>query len=261
MPLGYGGEFLSGYMDTSAIGAPGSVSIIDLGLINLVTATMDGPQTLYTIPAGSYLASIRFTDDPNTVVLDHFPGHISPFYANTPALAIGTVKSFGWQGFGWATYPPGLNQSGDSYFLAPSDIGYGPFAALDTGVSDFGSLVLSASSVGPIQIGMLLSTGLCAGVRVASIAAWVADTTYQSPASNTVATPGVLQKCAILANGTIWFNGGTTGTSGATSPNFAANAGGSVSDGADIVCYDTSSAAPTTGKIHAVAEIWTPTAA
>ena len=39
---------------------------VDLGLINLVDAVMNGPQTLYDMPVGSFLASIRFTDDPDT---------------------------------------------------------------------------------------------------------------------------------------------------------------------------------------------------
>ena len=81
---------------------------------------------------------------------------------------------------------------------------------------------------------------------------------YDSPNSNTVATPGVLQKCMILANGTIWVNGGVTGTSGGSAPDFAGNAGGSVSDGPDIVWYDTTSAPPTVGAVHVFAEIIVP---
>ena len=242
---------------------------VDLGLINLVDAVMNGPQTLYDMPEGSFLASIRFTDGPASVALD---------FANSSMwLAIGTEKSFGWNGFAGISGPITPNTPGstyDSLALAAlnssnlsgsiAGMGYGPFAALDTGLADFTSLVLSAASVGPIQVGLLAqanvgpNSGSGVGVRVGPITAWVALTNYDAPTSNTVATPGVLQSCAILANGTIWVNLGATGTSGLIAPDFAGNAGGSVTDGPDIVWYDTTSAPPTVGKVHAFAEIIMP---
>lgn len=244
-----------------------SVKWVDLGLIDLAAATMDGPTTLYDMPEGTFLSQIRFTDDPDSVFPDSLP--TAPSSSNIPfvQVVIGTVKSFGWYGF--ALINPGvILPSEDTLAIAGGGLGqagYGPFAALDTGINDTAPLVLSAASVGPIQVGLrLLETttnaptgGAGAGVSVAPITAWAAATDYDSPASNTVATPGVLQKCAITANGTIWLNDGTTGTSGADSPDFAGNAGGSVADGDNIVWYDTTDAPPTVGQVHAVAEIVT----
>jgi hypothetical protein len=222
----------------------GSVQWVDLGLVDLVSAIMDGPTTLYDMPSGSFLSSIRFTDDPDTVELDSFPGSGDlpqpGFLAGT--LAIGTEKSFGWAGFAWVA---GLGNALVGYLFDTTSIageevaqGYGPYAALDTGAADFTAVVLSAATVGPIQIGISLfdetvgsNEGKGSAVRVGPISAWAAATSYGSPASNTVATPGVMQKCGILANGTIWFNDGISGTSGGSTPDFAANAGGSVPDG------------------------------
>lgn len=254
-----------GWGPSPAGGGGGSgLQIVDLGLVDLVTAVMGGPQTLLDMPAGSYLASIRFTDDPETVQIDNFPTSATA-NLNEPLIAIGTVKSFGWSGFAWAIYPGLISATADSFPLGSVGRAYGPYAALDTGANDFDSLVLSAATVGPIEIGVLLSDktvgsygGKGAGVRVAAITAWEAATAYDSPASNTVATPGVLQKCTIVENGTIWFNDGTSGTSGGTAPDFVDNAGGSVADGDDIVWYDTSTAPPTIGQVHAIAELWTP---
>lgn len=259
----YNGQIVaSGFTPLS----PG-VSIIDLGLVNLVDAVMNGPQPLYDMPEGSFLASLRFTDDPATVQPD-----LSGPWSNTSGSgaylwpAFGTVKSFGWGGFASMNNTGGFTAPivSDSTYLASIAAGYGPFAALDAGnLQDLRSLVLSAAVVGPIQCALMcapfdFASGMGQGVRVAAITPWVAATNYDSPASNTFATPGVLQKCAILENGTIWVNDGTSGTSGGSAPDFAGNAGGSVSDGPDIVWYDTTSPPPTVGAVHVVAEIWTP---
>lgn len=239
---------------------------VDLGLVNLVDAVMNGPQTLYEMPEGSFLASIRFTDDPDTVNDNaNFPWTDE---SNTWFLwvAFGTEKSFGWNGFA------GIGKIGfsdldnvltyDTLALSASQGGYGPFAAIGTGYKDLTSLVLSAASVGPIQAALLTSytSGIFSGLgaRVGPISAWVADTHYDSPADNTVATPGALSNCVVLANGTVWLNENTGGTSGGTSPDFAGNAGGSVSDGPDIIWFDTGSAPPTVGAVHVFAEIIMP---
>lgn len=245
-------------------GGGGSVQWVDLGLVDLVSAIMDGPTTLFDMPDGSFLSSIRATDDPATVALDSYPG--SGTVGNIAFIqpTFSTVKGFGWGGF---AYLPSADSFHDTLYLPAAGGGgggYGPFAALDTGITDFQSIVLSAAVVGPIQAALLLTDsgvgvgGYGAGVRVDAITAWAANTNYDSPASNTLATPGALQKCAILANGTIWINDGLTGTSGGSAPDFAGNAGGSVSDGADIVWYDTTSPPPTVGAVHVVAEIVTP---
>jgi hypothetical protein len=239
-----------------------TVQWVDLGLIDLVTATMNGPQTLYNMPAGSFLSSIRFTDDPSTVVPDSLWGFFDGFNnLAITGLVIGTVKSFGWYGFASIDGDTGSEEVRDTTAIQVNTNGYGPFAALDTGIADDKGLVLSAAAVGPIEIGVGI-TGNSAGngVRVAAITNWVATTAYQSPLSNTNATPGALQKCMITANGTIWVNAGASGTSGGSAPDFAGNAGGHVADGASIVWYDTGKAVPTQGKIHAVAEIITLTA-
>lgn len=247
-------------------GAAGSTQWVDLGLIDLVAATMDGPQTLYDMPEGTFLASIRFTDDPDTVPMDSGPiltpdagpGYMWP--------AIGTEKSFGWQGFAGLGILPNTFEEGaircvsyDSLTLGALDAGYGPYAALDTGTDDRYVLVLSAAAVGPIQIGLIynVSGGIGTGTRVGAITDWAAVTEYGSQNSNTVATPGIVQTSAILANGTIWQNGGATGVSGADAPDFIGNAGSNVADGDDIIWFDTSSVPPTVGKVHAVAEIIT----
>lgn len=209
-----------------------NVKWVDLGLIDLVPAVMNGPQTLYVMPPGSFLASIKFTDDPASVPMDSMPsgrGHI-----NGLSLAIGTVKSFGWNGFAWAQ-GGSLNHSADSGYIV-TGLGYGPYAILDTGIKDIQSLVLSAASVGPIQIGLLLHDsrvnvdGTGAGVRVAPIEPWAELTFYDSPFDNTVATPGAIQKCAIIGSGGIWFNDGDSEPSGGISPNFFANTGGYVGE-------------------------------
>ena len=254
---------------------------VDLGLINLVDAIMNGPQTLYELPAGSFLSQIRFADDPASVYPDFVDSGSTPlpWFNNVGGgylwFAAGTEKSFGWNGFaGLGLTADGQNgipgRSYDSTVLAATvagptgaqvGSGYGPFnAAGDYSAADFNSLVLSAASVGPIQAGLIFGQpplgGL--GVRIAAIRAWVAATSYDSPNNADNTNPGALQKCAILANGTIWINSGATGTSGGSSPDFAAHAGASVTDGADIVWADTTFAPPTVGKVHLVAEIVTP---
>lgn len=251
-------------------GGASTTNFVDLGLVDLVAAVMDGPTTLYTMPAGSFLASIRFTDDPASVETD-FEGTWNSVGNASANFAIGTEKSFGWNGFagvglGGGAFGGSLSAY-DSLFLPAisylsKNWGYGPFAALDGGAVDFSSLVLSAAAVGPIQAALLINGSTSGGpngkgVRCSAITAWAASTSYDSPESNTAATPGALKKCAIIANGTIWINDGTTGTSGLVAPLFASHVGGSVADGANIVWYDTASAPPTVGKLHAVAEIVT----
>lgn len=216
-----------------------SVKWVDLGLVDLVAATMDGPQTLFAIPDGSFLASIRFTDDPSSVI----PDLVALTPGNTLVwLAFGTEKSFGWAGFAgyykadnFSTYD--TNTLASLLGFNANGAGYGPYAALDTGELDFNAVVLSAAAVGPIEAALMVfneatgpNGGFGTGVRIAAIEAWAADTAYDAPGSNTVATPGVLQKCAILANGTIWLNDSQSSTSGADAPDFAGNAGGSVLD-------------------------------
>lgn len=236
---------------------PGSTVSVDLGLVNLVDAVMNGPTTLFEMPEGSFLASIRYTDDPATVAVDNFPiSNVGPDSNVTFAVVFGTVKSFGWSGFAWSTNPESLFYDNVTAGNTQNGSGYGPIAALDLGGSDINTLVLSAASVGPIQCGLRItdtenvsgSFGRGSGVRADAITAWSAATNYDSPASNTVATPGVLQKCAILENGTIWINDGTTGTSGGSAPDFAGNAGGSVTDGgtAASVLADAPPTLPTT---------------
>jgi hypothetical protein len=259
------GGTLNTYLEwlTAQIGTSGqSVQWVDLGLIDLVTATMNGPQTLYNMPAGSFLSSIRFTDDPATVAPDSLWNFFDSFNnLAITGLVIGTVKSFGWYGFGVIDSDNGSEETRDTVAVQVNTNGYGPFAALDTGVADDKAIVLSAAAVGPIEIGVGITGNASGnGVRVAAIADWVAATDYQSPLSNTDATPGVLQNCMITANGTIWVNAGASGTSGGSAPDFAGNAGGHVADGASIVWYDTGKAVPTQGKVHAVAEIITLTA-
>jgi hypothetical protein len=250
-----------------------SVQWVDLGLIDLVSAMMDGPTTLYDMPDGTFLASIRFTDDPDAVLPDFYNFANSSFYLWP---AIGTEKSFGWSGFAGLGLPIATisasgvvaYDSGTLTGLNNSDPppAYGPFAALDTGTADFIALVLSAAAVGPIQVGFLLQNSLLgdngagAGMRVAPIAPWAADTAYDDATTNTVATPGVLKNAVISAAGTLWVNSGTAGTSGGTAPDFADNIGGSVADGDDIVWYSLVAPGPgipTVGAVHAVAEIVT----
>lgn len=245
-------------------GSSPSVQWVDLGLVDLVSAIMDGPTTLYDMPEGSFLASLRFTDDPATVQMDTPLIQISNDGNVYMWAVIGTEKSFGWNGFAGLVSPyTGVGiLTYDSGTLASLALGYGPDAALDAGIADFGALVLSAASVGPIQVAWEIQTNNSPGqgARVAAINAWAALTNYDSPADNTLATPGALLSCAILENGTIWINDGLTGTSGGSAPDFAGNAGGSVTDGPDIVWYDTTSPPPTVGAIHVVAEIVTPIA-
>lgn len=250
-----------------------SVEWVDLGLVDLATVVSGGPQTLYNMPAGSYLSSIRFTDDPDTVPMDtDWPPSL---LNNISVLGIGfgTIKSFGWSTFAQVYWNnSAVYFTADGTLLVDAGFSYGPFAALDTGIwsgvqGDTFSLVLSAASVGPIQAAfMLIDTSNLVhdalsggnGVRVGAITAWAANTVYGSPASNTLSTPGALQTCAIVANGTIWINDGATGTSGGTSPNFAGSAGGHIADGASIVWWDTTKALPTVGAVHPVAEIIVP---
>ena len=247
------------WIPTTPGGGSSSVQWVDLGLVDLVSAVMDGPTTLYNMPDGSFLSQIRFTDDPDTVIPDSL--YQLQAVGNLGfVMGFGTVKSFGWYAFAFIQATADEPQAVDTLGMGAQTFGYGPFAALDTGIDDLISSVLSAASVGPIEAGIVMkdTDNKGAGVRVAAITPWAATTAYQSPASNTVATPGVLQKCAILENGTIWINDGLSGTSGGSAPDFAGNAGGSVTDGPDIIWYDTTSAPPTVGKVHVVAEIVTP---
>lgn len=246
---------------------------VDLGLIDLVDAVMNGPQTLYEMPEGSFLSQIRFTDDPDTVVPDIDHGGSFYFGAETVAgwFAVGTVKSFGWSGFagvgivntqgGTQAVPGSYDSSSLAGVFTGGGVGggYGPFAALDMGQADPNSLVLSAASVGPIQAALLVSgteeqSGK--GVMASPILAWIANNSYDSGVGN-FATPGALANCAITANGTIWMNKGASGVSGGTTPDFPGNAGGSVSDGA-ITWQDTTQAPPTVGAVHVFAEIIMP---
>lgn len=241
---------------TGGGGGSSSVQWVDLGLVDLVSAIMDGPTTLYEMPTGSFLSSIRFTDDPDTVVPDSIPLRPATGTIVAPKVSFGTEKSFGWYGFADILGPGPAYITTDSFSLGGSNEGHGPFAALggDAASTDIDSLVLSAAGGGPIQANFSLSdstassAGQGSSVRVAAITPWAAATAYQSPASNTVATPGVLQKCAILENGTIWINDGTTGMSGGSAPDFAGNAGGSTSDGgtAASVTADAPPTLPTT---------------
>ena len=242
------------------------VQIVDLGLVDLATAMISGPQTLYEMPSGSYLASIRFTDDPDTIAMDHPPTTDSTNVIGV-SMAFGTIKSMGWYGLA-GVYPTngGGVISYDTIGMVGIEGSYGPYAALDTGIVDPFAQVLGAATVGPVQACLRVVNqnagsghgGYGTAVRVAPIDTWEASTTYAAPLSNTYATPGVLQNCAILANGTIWYNIGTSGASGDSEPDFVSNAGGMVSDGSDIIWSDTSSPPPTMGAVHAVAEIWTP---
>jgi hypothetical protein len=203
-----------------------SVQWVDLGLIDLVAAMMDGPTTLYDMPDGTFLASIRATDDPDSVEPDSIPST----QRRGVGVGFGTVKSFGWNGFAAVQSVSGSLQFVDISYLAAQSFGYGPFGALPTSgeaATDIVSLVLSAASVGPIEAAYFV-TGFSAqygeGVRIAAVAAWAADTVYDSPETNTSTTPGALSKCVIEENGTFWFSDGPEGgTSGGSPPDFASN--------------------------------------
>jgi hypothetical protein len=229
------------WIPTTPGGGSSSVQWVDLGLVDLVSAVMNGPQTLYDMPEGSFLASIRFTDDPDSVMSDF--ANLPPSFVASLYMwpAFGTVKSFGWVAFAGIKPPafgsesPGLSY--DTLFLAAQNGGYGPFAALDAGATDFNASVLSAATVGPIEAALLVSEagGNVTGTswRAAPIVAWEADTSYDGSQDNTVATPGALKKAIILANGTLWVNEESgPALSGSSEPDFAGNAGGSVGDGA-----------------------------
>lgn len=249
-------------------GGSQTVKTVDLGVLDVAAILAGGPQLLYTMQAGEYLANIRWTDT-DYVDLDSLP---VPF-------GVGTVKSFGWWSF--ATIQPFggsvLNMSWgsgsvakfwDTPSLAFYALNYDPRSAtLGTTAPTNAAMILSAAAAGNIYAAGFVSVvggsigggpGDGSSVRLAAIAAWQSNHGYDTAVDSSVATPGAVKHAAITANGTVWVNNGDPGTSGGSAPDFAGNAGGTVADGPDIVWADTAAALTTTGTARAIAEIWTP---
>lgn len=226
----------------------GNIRNVDLGVINFGAIFEGGQQLLYTMQPGEFLSTIRVTDTDAEEFTDGL-GNLQ--------VGIGTVKSFNWYAFAWWRTDGSFF---DTLAAAANTYAYGPYAAtFGTGTQGTDSMVLSAAAAGDIYAALFQPTmtgpELGSGVRYEAVGAWQANHDYgaQGTAFNGA---GVIIDGLVVANGTVWRNTGAAGTSGGSSPDFAGNAGGTVSDGADIVWTDTNEAPPTTGTVHVVAEIW-----
>ena len=231
-----------------AVGGSMTVKAVDLGVIHIPTLLTVGATTLHTMEDGEFLASIRF---PDIDYVQAGPGDIEDGLGASLYVAIGTVKSFGWAGFA-NIFKGAQGGPTDTTGLYASTQVYGP--AL--GAADTQALVLSAAAGGPIVAAWWASDLHGNGLMLGPVVAWAADTAYDVPTDFT--DPPAVVKSNIIANGTVWVNSGAAGSSGGSEPDFAGNAGGSVADGPDIVWTDDELAPYTTGAVHAVAEIWTP---
>jgi hypothetical protein len=238
-------------------GGSQTVRIADLGVIDFATVFAAGPTDLATLAAGEFLSTVRFTDtdvvEPNNFALQ---------------IGIGTPHSFGWFAFAWLrgsladSFGMGMF---DTLSYAANAYAYQSDAAVFGVTGDASDQAMVISTPGPIQVAVFQpssvpagQTGFGDGFRYAAITAWASATHYDDTSGGTPGTTAAPRKAAITANGTVWTNTGTAGTSGGSSPDFAGNAGGTVADGANIVWTDTTLAAPTMGTVRAAAEIWTP---
>ncbi len=211
-------------------GGSQSVKIVDLGVIDLAGIAAAGPTDLYTLAAGEFLAGIRFTDT-DVELADVVP----------LAIGFGTPHSFGWFGFAWieaaATVDPAFGLAMfDTLALAANQYAYQPDAAV-FGVkeaSSFSAMVLSTP--GAVQVAAFVPSvlaqqaGFGNGFRYAAAEAWAAATAYDDLTPGTPGTTEPPHKAAILANGTVWTNTGTAGTSANTEPDFAGHAGGNIGE-------------------------------
>ncbi len=261
-------ELLAGGLQAFIEATVASQSVVakDLGVIDWADVFANGPKVLYTMPPGSFLNRIKWTDTDFEM-----PAPIGGFYLNLQggtlegSAGVGTRKSFGWRSF---TSAFEADENG-LYYLIDTDslpdvaigpgFGYGP----DLGLYQR-TLVLSAAAGGPIEAayflwGVAKEGSADNGSRFAGIKPWQAKTAYDlviHPAPE----PARPQRSVITANGTIWSNrgeGAAAGESGAVEPNFAEHSGGEVADG-PLVWADSGQVPTTAGKQHAVAEIWTP---
>ena len=254
-------------------GASQTVKAVDLGVIDIAAVVAGGPVKLYTMQPGEFLSTVRWTDT------DYEDIDTLPF-----PFGVGTVKSFGWMSFApiqnfpcpadatfhqaWANATAMHARFWDTLSLQIYGLDYDPRSAtLGTQQEETGAMILSAAAAGDIYAAAWcgFSGGFFAGalgegasVRLGPIAAWASAHAYDALNDSTIATAGAVKNGCIVANGTVWGNIGDAGNSGGSAPDFAGNAGGQVADGANIIWADTGVALPTTGKVHAVAEIWTP---
>ncbi len=213
---------------------------VDLGVIDFAKVFSEGPQTLYTMAAGDFLRAIRW-------VRDGYEAPPAETYGVPVVPGVGTRASFAWWAFASETDEGSEVQ--DTNYLGQGGQGIGASGA------SAASMVLSPASDGPIEAAWFHQpsggSGSGKGVRYAGITAWKAATHYDS-LEGPSATPKL---AAIIANGRSWINVGEEGTSGEAEPAFTEP---EEPDGANIVWKNINKVPVTTGKQHAVAEIWTP---
>jgi hypothetical protein len=205
----------------SSSSAASSVKWVDLGVVDAAALAVSGLRTLYTTGAGEFLSALRFGD---TVVANN---GIPVIIFEIAGLSLTTADDapFGVLDFG----------------VTPVD-SYARGIAVHTYFND-GANMLPKVSPG-LQAGAFTATlsVVTDASRVLTNPSWQANHVYAATT-------------AIIAAGHYWDNGGA-GTSGGSTPNFAANLGGSVVDG--TVTWFDEGAIATLGSVHAYAEIVIP---
>lgn len=228
------GVWQTGVADEGGNGGSQAIRLVDLGVIDLPSVYTDGPTDLCTLGVDEYLAGIRFTDT-DVIELDAAP----------LALGFGTPHSFGWFGFAWlealsaANIADGGQAIFDTLALAANTYAYSPDAAVLGKRGGSAQMAMVLSTPGPVQVSAFMPSsalgaqpGFGDGARFDAVEAWAEDTVYDDTSAGTPGVTSIPRKAAIVANGTVWTNTGTPGSSAsaADEPDFAGNAGGNVSD-------------------------------
>lgn len=239
-------------------GGTGALRDVDLGIVDFAEVFANGPTTLYEMQPGEFLKEIKFTD------LD-FEAIDSPVNPQEPSVevyfGIGTIKSFQWYSFAQIARTSGqpATDAVDTVglYINPNFPAFGAVYGPELGSTASKAMVLSAAAGGDIQAAIGVGNGDPEGFRVDAITGWLASTDYFNTLGHAPTANVTPRRCAVLEDGTVWWNVGAADQSGLVKPDFPSRPLNGIDEG-DILWSDSTLAPTTTGKVHAVATISAP---